>query len=126
VRFRPPWPGGAPQARVAAASRVAEFQARGLVHFHAIIRLDGAEDRATAPGVAVSPEELCDAIREAAGRARLDGDADISPQLLRSRCELPTALAGATAWHANLREGHALRCPSAFVSPCLAELAGVL
>jgi hypothetical protein len=55
--------------------RVAEFQARGLVHFHAIVRLDGAKDRATAPGVAVSPEELCDAIRQAAGRASLDGDA---------------------------------------------------
>jgi len=51
------------------------FQARGLVHFHAIVRLDGAEDRATAPGVAVSPEERCDAIRAAAGSARLDGDA---------------------------------------------------
>jgi hypothetical protein len=38
-------------------------------------RLDGAEDRAMAPGVAVSPEELCAAIREAAGRVRLDGDA---------------------------------------------------
>jgi len=58
-----------------AFAKVAEFQARGLVHFHAIVRLDGAEDRATAPGVTVSPEELCDAIREAAGRARLDGDA---------------------------------------------------
>ena len=34
-----------------AFAKVAEFQARGLVHFHAIIRLDGAEDRATAPGV---------------------------------------------------------------------------
>jgi len=62
------------RVRVAFA-KAAEFQARGLVHFHAIIRLDGAEDRATAPGVAVSPEELCDAIRQAAGRARLDGDA---------------------------------------------------
>jgi hypothetical protein len=58
-----------------AYAKVAEFQARGLVHFHAIVRLDGAEDRAVAPGVPVSPEELCDAIREAAGRARLDGDA---------------------------------------------------
>jgi len=58
-----------------AYAKVAEFQARGLVHFHAIIRLDGAEDRATAPGVAVSPEELSDAIHQAAGRARLDGDA---------------------------------------------------
>jgi hypothetical protein len=59
----------------AAYAKVAEFQARGLVHFHAIVRLDGAEDRATAPGVAVSAKELCDAIREAVGRARLDGDA---------------------------------------------------
>jgi len=39
-------------------ARVAEFQARGLVHFHAIVRLDGAGDRAAAPGVDVSPEEL--------------------------------------------------------------------
>jgi len=62
------------RVRVAFA-KVAEFQARGLVHFHAIIRLDGAEDRATAPGVQVSPQELCDAIRHAASRARLDGDA---------------------------------------------------
>jgi hypothetical protein len=45
------------------------------VHFHAIIRLDGAQDRATAPGVIVSADELCDAIRHAAGRARFDGDA---------------------------------------------------
>jgi hypothetical protein len=58
-----------------AYAKVAEFQARGLVHFHAIVRLDGAEDRAAAPGVDVSPEELCDAIREAAATARLDGDA---------------------------------------------------
>jgi replication initiator protein RepSA len=56
-------------------TKVAEFQARGLVHFHVIVRLDGAKDRATAPGVAVSPEELCDAIREAAARTSLTGDA---------------------------------------------------
>jgi hypothetical protein len=59
-------------ARVAYA-KVAEFQARGLVHFHAIVRLDGAEDRATAPGVTVSPEELADAIRQAAARTSLTG-----------------------------------------------------
>jgi hypothetical protein len=61
------------RVRVAFA-KVAEFQARGLVHFHAIIRLDGAEDRATAPGVAVCAVELCAAIRQAAAGARLDGD----------------------------------------------------
>jgi hypothetical protein len=60
-------------ARVAYA-KVAEFQARGLVHFHAIVRLDGAKDRAMPPGVAVSADELADAIRTAAGRARLHGD----------------------------------------------------
>jgi hypothetical protein len=58
-----------------AFAKVAEFQARGLVHFHAIIRLDGAEDRATAPGMLVSPAQLCDAIRKAAASAHLDGDA---------------------------------------------------
>ena len=57
-----------------AYAKVAEFQARGLVHIHAIIRLDGAEDRATTPGMTISPEELCAAIREAAAGARLDGD----------------------------------------------------
>ena len=61
------------RVRVAFA-KVAEFQARGLVHFHAIIRLDGTEDRAVPPGVAVSPEDLCQAIREAAARVRLIGD----------------------------------------------------
>jgi hypothetical protein len=58
-----------------AYAKVAEFQARGLVHFHAIIRLDGGQDRATAPGIDVTPKELCDAIHEAAASARLDGDA---------------------------------------------------
>src|SRR5215218_1775431 len=58
-----------------AYAKVAEFQARGLVHFHAIIRLDGAEDRAATPGIDVTPEELCDAIRQAAAHASLDGDA---------------------------------------------------
>jgi len=40
-----------------------------------MVRLDGAEDRGVTPGVSVSSEELCDAIREAAGSASLDGDA---------------------------------------------------
>jgi hypothetical protein len=58
-----------------AYAKVAEFQARGLVHFHAIVRLDGAEDRAVAPEVSVTPAELCAAIRQAAASAGLDGDA---------------------------------------------------
>jgi hypothetical protein len=58
-----------------AYAKVAEFQTRGLVHFHVIVRLDGAEDRADAPGLSVSPEELCDAIRQAATRSCLTADA---------------------------------------------------
>jgi hypothetical protein len=59
----------------AAYAKVAEFQARGLLHFHVIVRLDGAEDRADAPGVTVTPMELCDAIGEAAARSSLVRDA---------------------------------------------------
>jgi replication initiator protein RepSA len=58
-----------------AYAKVAEFQARGLMHFHAIVRLDSAEDRAATPSIDVSPEQLCEAIRQAAGSARLDGHA---------------------------------------------------
>ncbi len=57
-----------------AYAKVAEFQARGLVHFHAIIRLDSAEDRAAPPGADVTAEELCDAIHQAAAHTSLDGD----------------------------------------------------
>lgn len=54
--------------------KVAEFQRRGLVHLHAIIRLDDPEDRADAPGLAVSGDELADAIGQAGSRATFDGD----------------------------------------------------
>jgi hypothetical protein len=65
------------RVRVAFA-KVAEFQARGLVHFHAIMRLDSAEDRAAPPGVDVTVEELCDAIHQAAANISLYGDTDNS------------------------------------------------
>ena len=45
--------------------KVAEFQARGVVHFHAMIRLDSPADRALAPGLEVTAGELCTAIRQA-------------------------------------------------------------
>lgn len=53
--------------------KVAEFQRRAVVHFHALIRLDGPEDY-TAPLVQVDAAELADAIREAAGAVRLTVD----------------------------------------------------
>jgi hypothetical protein len=53
--------------------KAAEFQARGLVHFHAIVRLDDPEDRALPPGVGISSDELVAAIGRAAGRASFYG-----------------------------------------------------
>jgi hypothetical protein len=54
--------------------KVAEFQRRGLVHLHAIVRLDAPDDRADASGLNVTGDELADAIREAGQRASFDGD----------------------------------------------------
>jgi len=53
-----------------AYAKVAEFQARGLVHFHAITRLDHPDDRANAPGLRVSADDLAAAICEAAKSTR--------------------------------------------------------
>jgi len=56
-------------------AKVAEFQRRGVVHFHAIIRLDGRptgdDEPWPAPPVEVTGEQLAEAVKEAAGRARL-------------------------------------------------------
>ncbi|WP_322973241.1 replication initiator [Peterkaempfera griseoplana] len=49
--------------------KVAEYQRRGLVHFHAVIRLDGPEGGNTPPPPWATAELLADAIRAAAARA---------------------------------------------------------
>ena len=49
-----------------AYAKVAEFQGRGLVHFHAIIRLDHASDRALCRGLRITADELCHVIQAAA------------------------------------------------------------
>ncbi|TLQ45150.1 replication initiator [Streptomyces marianii] len=59
-------------ARVSFA-KVAEYQKRGAVHFHAVIRIDGPEGGATAPPAWATPELLTDAIRAAATAVRVDG-----------------------------------------------------
>jgi hypothetical protein len=53
--------------------KVAEYQRRGSLHFHCVIRLDRAQPRDTAalvqaPGPAFSRHLLCEAVRAAAGR----------------------------------------------------------
>ncbi|GAA0916241.1 replication initiator protein RepSA [Streptomyces thermoalcalitolerans] len=59
-------------ARVSFA-KVAEYQKRGAVHFHAVIRLDGPEGGDTPPPIWATAELLTDAIRAAASRVRVDG-----------------------------------------------------
>ncbi|MFF8174677.1 replication initiator [Streptomyces chartreusis] len=59
-------------ARVSFA-KVAEYQKRGAVHFHAVIRIDGPEGGETPPPAWATAELLADAISTAAAHARVDG-----------------------------------------------------
>ncbi|MDH6548696.1 replication initiator [Streptomyces sp. SAI-041] len=66
-------------------AKVAEYQRRGLVHFHGVIRLDGPEGpHSSPPGWATVPL-LIDAVREVAGRVRLaaPGAGVVGPRELR-------------------------------------------
>ncbi len=59
-------------ARISFA-KVAEYQKRGAVHFHAVIRLDGPQGGDTPPPAWATTELLTDAIGAAATAARVDG-----------------------------------------------------
>ena len=61
----------AAQIRVSYA-KVAEYQRRGVVHFHAIIRLDGPAGPATAPPAWATLDLLTAAIAQAARAVRID------------------------------------------------------
>ncbi len=54
-------------------AKVAEFQRRGLIHFHAIFRLDGVDpvhpERTVPPHPAITAELLADLIRQVADKA---------------------------------------------------------
>ena len=54
--------------------KVAEFQRRGVVHFHALIRLDGPGTDFTPPQVNLDATDLAEAIRDAAGLIRFTVD----------------------------------------------------
>jgi len=55
------------QVRVAYA-KVAEFQARGAVHIHAVIRLDGPDGPDTAPAGGATAQRLAEAVARTAAR----------------------------------------------------------
>ncbi len=59
-------------ARVSFA-KVAEYQKRGAVHFHAVIRIDGPEGGHSAPPNWATAELLTDAIGAAAAKATVTG-----------------------------------------------------
>jgi hypothetical protein len=50
-------------------AKVAEYQARGIVHFHAVARLDGPNGPASPPPTAATSELLDQAIRDGVARA---------------------------------------------------------
>ncbi|WP_438319536.1 replication initiator (plasmid) [Streptomyces sp. HUAS TT3] len=52
-------------------AKVAEYQQRGLIHFHAVIRLDGPTGPYTPPPAWAPPELLADAIRITTGTASI-------------------------------------------------------
>ncbi|HEY8790380.1 MAG TPA: replication initiator [Actinopolymorphaceae bacterium] len=60
-------------------AKVAEYQRRGLIHFHALIRLDGPPtdaDQWPAPKVDLCADELCDLVRSAAAAVHFVSPAD--------------------------------------------------
>lgn len=59
-------------------TKVAEYQRRGLVHFHGVVRLDGPEGPETMPPAWASTRMLDEAVRASAKRARIAG-ADGAP-----------------------------------------------
>ena len=56
--------------------KVAEYQARGVVHFHAVIRLDASGEDYQPPPAPYTADLLCDAIDQAAAAVRLAIDHD--------------------------------------------------
>jgi hypothetical protein len=97
------WPSS---GRVSVA-KVAEYQSRGVVHFHAIFRLDGPE-RADPPPAGASSDVVCEAIRQAAATAAIepppcDSFDDMNPIVWGEQLDLRPI--GADANGPNLTDG---------------------
>jgi hypothetical protein len=71
--------------------KVAEFQRRGVVHFHALIRLDDPGEDYRPPQLSVDAARLAEAIRQAAAHVRLTVEIPDGPDLaLRFGTQLDT------------------------------------
>jgi len=62
--------------------KVAEFQRRGVVHFHSLIRLDGSGEDYQPPQLTIDANGLAEAIREAAANVRLTIEMPDKPDLV--------------------------------------------
>jgi hypothetical protein len=62
--------------------KVAEFQRRGVVHFHALLRLDGPGDDYQLPQLSIDANGLAEAIREAVAHVRLTVEMPGGPDLV--------------------------------------------
>ena len=70
---------------------MAEYQARGVVHFHAVIRLDAPGEDYQPPPARYTADLLCDAIGQAAAAVRVPADLGASrPALLRFGAQTDT------------------------------------
>jgi excisionase family DNA binding protein len=71
--------------------KVAEFQRRGVVHFHALIRLDGPGEDYQPPQIGIDAAALADGIRQAAAQVRLTVEMPDGPDVvLRFGTQLDT------------------------------------
>ncbi|GGO86490.1 zinc finger-like domain-containing protein [Wenjunlia tyrosinilytica] len=80
-------------------AKVAEYQKRGLVHFHAVVRLDGPQGSTAPPPAWATAELLTDAIESAAARVVLTVESDtVGVRELRWGRQIDVReIAGATA-----------------------------
>ena len=62
--------------------KVAEFQRRGVVHFHALIRLDGPGEDYQPPQISIDATGLAEAIRQAVAHVRLTVEMPHGPELV--------------------------------------------
>ena len=69
------------QVRVAYA-KVAEFQARGAVHVHAVIRLDGPDGPDTAPAGGATAQRLAEAVARTAARVAVTVAGPVGRELI--------------------------------------------
>ncbi|CAM5526037.1 replication initiator [Streptomyces griseorubiginosus] len=95
-------------ARVSYA-KVAEYQRRGLVHFHGVIRLDGPDGPDSSPPGWATVALLMDAVRTVVGRVQLNapGADVIGPRVLRFGTQIDVRPVTSHGRHAEERPASA-------------------